>query len=366
MPELNLDLFILDNNVTSWIFSVLFLIGIYFFRTLITKLILSFLIKLSRQKIDINSNNYKNIITSMKRVVMLFGIIIAFEDIKFPDLINFEISGINFSTFVKKIIHFIIIISFVNFINSLVDYFSNYFSTRASKTESKLDDQLIPFATDFLKIFIIIIGILAIIGNIFEVNITALAAGLGVGGIAIAMASKESLENLFGSFTIFLDQPFTVGDIVTIGAITGVVEKVGFRSTRIRTFDKSLVTVPNKKMIDLELDNLGERPVRRCKFNVGITYNTSSEDIKKIVQEIQNAIDNHTMTTKDGKVRFMEFGNSSLDIMVLYYVKSADWDDYINTKENINYIIMEIVRKYNSDFAFPSQSIYIENESNKP
>ena len=119
-------------------------------------------------------------------------------------------------------------------------------------------------------------------------------------------------------------------------------------------------------MIDLELDNLGERPVRRCKFNVGITYNTSSEDIKKIVQEIQNAIDNHTMTTKDGKVKFMEFGNSSLDIMVLYYVKSADWDDYINTKENINYIIMEIVRKYNSDFAFPSQSIYIENESNKP
>ena len=101
MPELNLDLFILDNNVTSWIFSVLFLIGIYFFRTLITKLILSFLIKLSRQKIDLNSNNYKNIITTMKRVVMLFGIIIAFE-ILIPDIINFEISGINFSTFVKK------------------------------------------------------------------------------------------------------------------------------------------------------------------------------------------------------------------------------------------------------------------------
>ena len=96
MPELNLDLFILDNNVTSWIFSFLLLIVIYFSRTLITKLILSFLIKLSRQKIDLNSNNYKNIITTMKRVVMLFGIIIALEDIKFPDLINFEISGINF------------------------------------------------------------------------------------------------------------------------------------------------------------------------------------------------------------------------------------------------------------------------------
>ena len=114
---------------------------------------------------------------------------------------------------------------------------------------------------------------------------------MGVGGIAIAMASKESLENLLGSFTIFLDQPFNVGDIVKIGTITGVVEKVGFRSTRIRTFDKSLVTVPNKKMVDAELDNLGMRPVRRAKFNIGLTYNTSQETIRNIVTDIQNIPD---------------------------------------------------------------------------
>ena len=110
---------------------------------------------------------------------------------------------------------------------------------------------------------------------------------MGVGGIAIAMASKESLENLFGSFTIFLDQPFTVGDIVTIGAITGVVEKVGFRSTRIRTFDKSLVSVPNKKMVDAELDNLGKRDVRRVKFYLGLTYDTKIDQIKKLFQKLK-------------------------------------------------------------------------------
>ena len=167
-----------------------------------------------------------------------------------------------------------------------------------------MDDQLIPFVIDIIKIITYIFGLIIVMGNVFNVNITALATGLGIGGIAIAMASKESLENLLGSFTIFLDQPFTVGDIVTVGTITGTVEKVGFRSTRIRTFDKSLVTVPNKKMIDAELDNLGMRPVRRVKFNIGLTYETTPKQIKAIVFEIQEMINKHKDTNQEGKYDF--------------------------------------------------------------
>ena len=197
-------------------------------------------------------------------------------------------------------------------------------------------------------------------GNIFNVNIAALATGLGIGGIALAMASKESLENLLGSFTIFFDQPFTVGDVVIVGSITGKIEKVGFRSTRIRTFDKSLVTVPNKKMIDAELDNLGLRSVRRVKFNVGVTYETSSEQIKAIVHDIQEMINLHEKTNQDGRVRFQEFGSSSLDIMVMYFVNSPRWEDLIDVKEDINYKIIEIVKKHKSDFAFPSTTVYLQ------
>jgi len=197
-------------------------------------------------------------------------------------------------------------------------------------------------------------------GNVFEVDITALAAGLGIGGIALAMASKESLENLLGSFTIFFDQPFTVGDTVTVGTVTGTVEKVGFRSTRIRTFDKSLVTVPNKKMIDAELDNLGMRPVRRVKFNIGLTYETTPEQIKAIVTDIQEMINMHAKTNQDGRVRFQEFGSSSLDIMIMYFVDSPKWNDLIDVKEDVNYKIMEIVKKHNSDFAFPSTTVYLQ------
>jgi MscS family membrane protein len=242
----------------------------------------------------------------------------------------------------------------------VIDFIGLILNKRAEATENKMDDQLIPFIVEIAKIITYVFALIIVMGNIFEVNITALATGLGIGGLALAMASKESLENLLGSFTIFFDQPFTVGDIVTVGAVTGVVEKVGFRSTRIRTFDKSLVTVPNKKMIDAELDNLGLRPVRRVKFNIGLTYETAPEQIKAIVADIQEMINMHVKTNQDGRVRFQEFGSSSLDIMVMYFVDSPKWEDLIDVKEDVNYKIMEIVKKHNSDFAFPSTTVYLQ------
>ena len=242
----------------------------------------------------------------------------------------------------------------------LIDLIGIILYKKAELTENKMDDQLIPFIIEIARIMIYIFAIFIIMGNVFNVNIAALATGLGIGGIALAMASKESLENLLGSFTIFFDRPFTVGDVVTVGSITGSVEKVGFRSTRIRTFDKSLVTLPNKKMIDAELDNLGMRPVRRVKFNVGLTYETSSDQIKAIVSDIQEMINKHPKTNQSGKVRFQEFGSSSLDVMVMYYVNSPRWDDLIDVKEDINYKIMEIIKKHKSDFAFPSTTVYLQ------
>ena len=221
-----------------------------------------------------------------------------------------------------------------------------------------MDDLYLPFY--ILTVLYDIFGIFVIMGSVLNVNIAALVTGLGIGGLALAMASKESLENLLGSFTIFFDQPFTVGDIVTVGLITGTVEKVGLRSTQIRTFDKSLVSIPNKKMIDAELDNLGLRPVRRVKFNVGLTYETSIDQIKAIVADIQQVIDLHEKTNDETEVRFQEFGSSSLDIMVLYFVNSPEWEDLIDVKEEINYKIMEVIRKQNSNFAFPATTVYLQ------
>ena len=267
---------------------------------------------------------------------------------------------VNYSNIFSKFYNLFLLTTLFWVITRSIDFVGYKLKIKSLKTESKVDDQLIPFAIDLAKVIVIVLAFVIILGDVFEVDITALVAGLGIGGVAFALASKESLENLLGSFTIFFDKPFTVGDIVTLGGVTGIVEKVGFRSTRIRTFDKSIVTVPNKNIISTELDNLGARPVRRVKFNIGLTYNTSVDNIKSIVADIQNLIDNHPMTNQDGRVRFLNFGASSLDIMVLYYVDSPDWEVLIDAQQKINYEIIDIVNKYKCEFAFPSTSVYIE------
>ena len=296
--------------------------------------------------------------------IMLSIIYLGASHIQYPPSWNLgNVEEFGLKMMVSKVYALIYVISIFWILLKVIDYVGLILFARAEKTENKMDDQLIPFIIEIAKILTYIFALFIIMGNVFEVNITALATGLGIGGIALAMASKESLENLLGSFTIFFDRPFTVGDTVTVGSVTGKVEKVGFRSTRIRTYDKSIVTVPNKKMIDAELDNLGMRPVRRVKFNLGLTYDTSVEQIKSIVNDIQEMINNHAKTDQEGKVRFQEFGSSSLDILVIYYVNSPKWDDLIDVREDINFKIMEIVKKHNSDFAFPSTTVYLQKDN---
>ena len=305
--------------------------------------------------------------------IMLSIIYLGASHIQYPPSWNLgNVEEFGLKMMVSKVYALIYVISIFWILLKMIDYVGLILFARAEKTENKMDDQLIPFIIEIAKILTYIFALFIIMGNVFDVNITALATGLGIGGIALAMASKESLENLLGSFTIFFDRPFTVGDMVTVGSVTGRVEKVGFRSTRIRTLDRSLVTVPNKKMIDAELDNLGMRPIRRVKFSVGLTYHTSIEQIKKIVADMQTMIDNHPRTTnaegkkskdKEGKVRFDEFGDSSLNIFVLYYVDSPKWADLIDVRQDVNYKIMEIVKKHNSDFAFPSTTVYLQQNN---
>lgn len=232
---------------------------------------------------------------------------------------------------------------------------------RAALTESKTDDQVIPFLIEILKIVVIVMGIFIFMGSVFKVDVGALIAGLGIGGLALALAAKESLENLLASFVIFFDKPFVVGDLVNVNNITGTVEKIGFRSTRIRTLEKSYLTLPNRLMIDNVLDNLSLRTFRRVDFNIGLTYDTTEEKLKNIVEDIQKFIDVHPHTNQEGEIHFMAFGASSLDIMVLYYIDTMDWSVFLHIKEEINFEIMRIVTRHGADFAFPTQTIHLAN-----
>ena len=353
----------LENNLENYIWFIGSIILGLLFKKLISKYLSHLLFKLLSIKNEmIGQNKFDELLTRpISLCVMLSVIYLGALHINYPESWSLAPKNeLGLQLVINKGFILIYIYSIFSIVVKLIEYIGLILYQRSAETESKMDDQLVPFIIEIAKILAITLTLFIILGKVFSINVTALATGLGIGGIALAMASKESLENLLGSFTIFFDRPFTVGDVVTVGTVTGSVEKVGFRSTRIRTFDKSVVTVPNKKMIDAELDNLGERPVRRVKFHVGLTYETSVEQIKLIVADIQKMIDAHKKTNQDGKVRFQEFGSSSLDILIIYFVDSPRWDDLIDVKEDINYKIMEIVKKHNSDFAFPSTTVYLQ------
>lgn len=267
------------------------------------------------------------------------------------------INSITIIQVIDKLFLLLMIISLFWIALRIIDFIAHVFAYRASLTESKEDDQLVPFIKELAKITTVTIGFFVMLGYVFEINVLTLITGLGIGGIAIALAAKESLENLLGSFSIFIDKPFVVGDFVKVNGIEGTVEKVGFRSTRIRTAEKSLVTMPNKKMIDTPLENMTVRNYRRIIFNVGLTYNTPVEEIKTIANEITEYINAHERTGNDATVTFQNFGTSSLDLQVLYYIEMMDYNPYLKIKEEINFKIIEIVQKSQGDFAFPTQTV---------
>jgi MscS family membrane protein len=249
---------------------------------------------------------------------------------------------------------FLIILSFFWIILRIIDFVAHVFMYRAIKSENNADHQLVPFLKELFKFIIYFIGFFVLLGYVFEVNALSLITGLGIGGIAIALAAKESLENLIGSFTIFIDKPFTVGDLVKVDGVEGTIEKVGFRSTVLRSTDKTTIIIPNRAMIDGVLENLTRRNYRRVKFNIGITYETDSDKIKHIINDINQFLDKNPHTT-DNSVTFDSFADSALNIQVLYLVENIEFNNYLKVKEEVNFRIIDIVHQHGSDFAYPTQ-----------
>ena len=216
---------------------------------------------------------------------------------------------------------------------------------------TRLDNQFLPFAKDLLKVLVIIVGAMVVLGEVFGVNVTALVGGLGIGGLAVAFAAKESLENLIASFTIFLDQPFGVGDLVTAGPVSGTVEKIGFRSTRLRTAEKSYLTVPNKSMIDKPLDNLSLRTSRRVGFTLIFDQTTTSAQLHAIITGAVVAMQAHPLVTQDVQMKFDAITSAGKEVSVQYFVETTSYDDYLNVKEALNYRLVEVVEQHGGTLA---------------
>jgi MscS family membrane protein len=219
---------------------------------------------------------------------------------------------------------------------------------------------LLPPGRRVAQLVLVAIAALVMLDN-FGFNVTTLIAGLGVGGIAVALAAQKSIENLFGGLTLYADRPVAVGDFCRFGDTVGTVEEIGLRSTRIRTLERTVVSVPNAEFSNLFLDNF----TRRDKFwyhpTIGLRYETTPDQLRCILVAIREMLYAHPNVDPDpARVRFTQFSAYSLDLEIFAYVRAADYAKYLGVAEDLNLRIMDIVSEAGSSFAFPSQTTYVE------
>lgn len=359
MPNIQdyLQIKFMDNDLSHYCILVGILLFAFIFKRYLSKIsnrLIYRLVKRYSEDIPIEKFN-EHLHRPVSFLFLLIFIYVAFAQIHFPaewNLVNSNQFGIRM--IIQKVYLTIFMFAVISIIIKMIEFAGLVLHTRIEKNKISINEQLITFAIEITKILAVIIGILMVLATVFHLNIGSLIAGLGIGGLAVALAAKETLENLLGSFTIFFDKPFAVGDNVKVGNVHGIVEKIGFRSTRIRTFEKTVVTVPNKKMVDAELDNYSMRTQQKESFKLSLMANINTDQIRSIVDDIRAYTLTDKIFTNDTQIRFSEINNNIFEILVFYYVDSTDWDVFLKTKEEMNYKILEILKKHNAELASPS------------
>ena len=263
--------------------------------------------------------------------------------------------------FIKNLLNTLIVYDIFWAIISLTEALRGVFHHATEKFNPDLAKEMGNFIIKIVKFFIGAIGLGAML-QVWGINVTALVASLGLGGLAFALAAKDTASNMFGSFALLADKSIRIGEWIKVGGVEGTVEDIGMRTTKIRSFEKSLITVPNQIVSNSPIENFSRRGVRRIKMRIGVTYGTTADQMNAIVEEIRAMLHNHEkISQKDTLlVNFESFGDSALNIFIYTFTNTANWERYLNIREDIHLKIMKIVEDNGSGFAFPSQSIYVE------
>ncbi|MFC2170562.1 mechanosensitive ion channel family protein [Calditrichota bacterium] len=273
-------------------------------------------------------------------------------------LLDLPSEPVNIARFVNGMLKASLIIISVWLGIRLINGLSGIFIKKAESTPSPLDDQLVPMARNTLKAFLVVIGAVIILQDL-GYSVSSLLAGLGLGGMAIALASKDTLANLFGSMVIFIDRPFHVGDWIEMGDIEGTVEEVGLRVTRIRTFANSLITLPNASLTTDAINNWSRMKKRRIKMTIGLTYSTTPEQMEKIVEALKKIIAEDPKMDHDFYlVNFTEFSAYSLDIFIYCFTLSTVWAEFLQAKQELLLKFMSAIEEHGLEIAYPTKLSY--------
>ena len=332
---------------------VLFLFARKLFQ-ITTKFIVIRIFKKSNKTFD--EDFFDSIQQPLSFLFVLFGANIALRFLDIPEEIKHFIIPL-----IKSIFAFIIFWTIYNILTPLTKILNNL----THKFGKELSDDITNFLIKTLKFLIISIGFVAIM-NVWGYNISGFLASLGLVGMALALAAKDTASNLFGSLVIFSDRPFKIGDWIMTPDVEGIVEEIGIRSTKVRTFAQAIVTVPNAVLANSAILNWSRMGKRRIKMNIGLTYSTTASQMQSIVSQIRTMLETHKDIHQETIfIYFTDFQDSSLGIFCYFFTQTTNWGEYMRVREDVNLKIMGIVEQNKASFAFPSRSIYIESNQEK-
>ncbi len=323
-----------------------------------------FLLKRVVHKFDEKGRKFVSItVRAIMKSLLLFYVVIGLKiGVAFLSL------GNSVSVFFQTITTILFIMAIARLTFSLVDVVDARMHDLAVSSESTVSEMLSVLIGRTLKIAVVIIALLQMVTLLIGKPLTSVLAGLGIGGLAFALAAQDTLKNFFGSLALFSDKPFQIGERVIIDGHDGPVEDVGLRSTRIRTLDGHLVTIPNGELARMSVQNIGKRPYIRRLFNIGITYDTPPEKIERALEIIKDILKDHEGVNPEfpPRVFFNEFNNDSLNILVIYWYHPPEYWNFLKFSEKVN---LEILNRFNYegiDFAFPTQTLYLAGDEKHP
>jgi len=341
------------NFLNNTILEYLIALGVFFLSLIILKTFKFSILKKLKKIAKRTSTELDDILINSIDAIgwplyFFLSLYIAIQFIQFPDIIG-------------KIITYIILIALIYYIvkaiQQLIDFGFGKIIIKKQKEEG-FDPAIINLSKNLIKGLLWISAAIIILQN-FGYNLSTLLAGLGIGGLAIAFALQNILADIFSSFSIYFDKPFQVGDYIVIGKDKGTVKKIGIKSTRIETLQGEELVVSNQELTGTRVRNFKKMEKRRVVLSLGATYQTPIEKIKKVPELVKDIFNNVDKADLD-RVHFKEFGNSSLNFEVVYFINSNEYSQYMDIQEDVNLAIKETFEKEDIEFAYPTQTVFIQ------
>ncbi|MEL7634816.1 MULTISPECIES: mechanosensitive ion channel family protein [Sporomusa] len=344
--------FITDYSYLSKLAVSVFIFLVFWgFQNLFTNYIFAFILKLIHRNNDNQEHSFLNTVrVPIRNLIVLVGIYLALQNF-LPD---------TFNSVLNNILRTGSIILFSSAINALIGYYSENQDRIHQVFNHEIDKILIPFFSKVMRFVVLALAFVAI-ASTWGYDVNGFIAGLGLGGLAFALAAKDLIANIFSGIIIITDKPFSIGDWIKASDVEGTVEDINFRSTKIRAFDAALVTVPNSNLVNTSIINFTKRNLRRITFQLNVRYDTPSYKLEACIAGIEKILRSHPeIDQKMIFVKFDSFGKNGLEIFLYFFAKTIVWERYLNIKQDINLRIMEVLEKEGVFVALPSTSVYVE------